>query len=398
MTRKVFISVFEIKDIGGISTSVYNFINSISDQCDVDLCVLTNYISPSFKLPKNINIIPFSPNFNLTFGDRSRVVNLSLWGKTKFFLLRCLRKIYGYERTLPLIMNSSKISTSYDVAIAFWNDAFTKEGKMFWGGDYYEVVHNITAKKKIAWVHNDANQLGFTPDICRRIFQPFDAIVNVSLDCKQIFDQIIPEYAFKSHVVYNCYNIDDILQKSVADEKTSLYSDNGKLHFVTVCRLNEQQKKVSRIIETCSKLYNDNYINFDWTIVGDGPDKEDYCKSAKTLIEAEVIRFVGLKPNPYPYMKYADAFILSSLYEGLPMTIREAQIVGTPTFSTKFGAAEEAIAIGKQGELCENSSEGLYEMVKKILAEPEKIEKYKKYIKNNPISNDIALQQFYSII
>lgn len=397
MRKKIFISAFEIKDIGGISTSVHNFIHTISPFCDIDLCVLTNYISPNFTFPENVRIVPFTPNFNLTFGDKSRINNMTVEEKIKFICFRFFRKLYGYERTLPVIMNSLKFSTQYDAAIAFWNDIYSSNGTMLSGGDYYQVINNVIAKTKIAWIHNDANQLGFTHDICHRIFQQFDAIVNVSNDCKRIFDAIIPEYASKSFVVYNCYNIEDIKQKSLLEEKSHVYSDNGKLHFVTVCRLNDQQKKVSRIIETCIRLYKENYTNFDWTIVGDGPDKEEYLKTANEVIDADVLRFVGLKSNPYPYMKHADAFILSSLYEGFGMTIREAQITGTPTFSTRFGAAEEAIIEGKQGEICDNSSDGLYCMVKELLTNPCKIKMYSDYLNENPISNEVALQQFFSI-
>lgn len=395
MKNKIFISAFEIKDIGGISTSVYNFIRTIAPYFDIDLCVLSNYITPRYKFPKNVRIIPFSPLFDDCYGDKKRIKKTTIIGKIKFILLRLVRKVYGYEKTLPLVMNSARFDNEYDVAIAFWNDVYDDKGVMRMGGDYYNIINNVRAKKKIAWVHNDAKQLGFTHDICKRVFKKFDAIVNVSYDCKKGFDDLIPEYEHKSHVVYNCYSIDEIKSKMT---ETNPYENNGKLHFVTVCRLEEQQKRVSRIVEVCNRLKSEGYNNFDWTIVGEGGDKDTYEASSLENGTTDVLHFVGLRSNPYPYMKYADAFILSSLYEGFGMTIREAQITGTPTFSTRFGAAEEAIEVGKQGDICDNSTEGIYEMIKSILDNPIILKKYKNYVLDHPTTNMRSLNQFFDII
>ena len=60
--------------------------------------------------------------------------------------------------------------------------------------------------------------------------------------------------------------------------------------------------------------------------------------------------------------------------------------------------SEEAIEIGKQGEICYNSTEGLYSMVKRLLDEPSKLSLYRQYIKDNPVTNDISKKQFESII
>lgn len=393
MKKKIFISIFEMLDIGGVATSLHNFINELSTDYDIDLCVLTNVIAPKYTFPDNVRILHFPKRFEYIYGDKSRMTGSFLQKNMKYFM-RTFRKFYGYEKTLSLVMKSVKFSSKYDIAIAFWNDSYDKNGVMQWGGDYYNVIHNVEANYKIAWIHNDADQMGFTNEICKTIFHDFDAFVNVSKEGKDKVDSIIPEYKYKSHIVYNCYNINDILQKAGHE---SPYPDDGKLHFVNVCRINERQKKLSRILEVCKRLKNEGFNNFDWTIVGEGSDMDEYLRIVLNDNIGDFVKFVGLQSNPYPYMKFADAFIMSSLFEGLPMTIKEAQILGTPTFSTKFGSAEEAILSGKQGEICENSTEGLYHMVKELISNSDKLKIYKNYLLDKPISNKKALEQFNKI-
>ena len=52
-------------------------------------------------------------------------------------------------------------------------------------------------------------------------------------------------------------------------------------------------------------------------ILGDGRDKEILLEMKQNLGLENVI-FHGIQKNPYPFLKYADLFILSSRYEGFP--------------------------------------------------------------------------------
>lgn len=395
MKKKIYISIFELKDIGGISTSAYNFINTIHPYFDIDICVLTNYITPRYHIPEDVNVLPAPRIINDLFSDISRLRGLGIADRLYSVIGRSIKKIIGHEKTLRYVIKTCKNNKEYDAALAFWDVGFTAEGKMYGGWDYFNVLKNINAKKKLAWVHNDATKMGITHSIAKQLYANFDGIINVSYDCKRIFDNIIPEYTYKSYVIYNCYSIDEIKAKM---NEENPFDNNGKLHFVTVCRMNEHQKRVSRIVDVCKRLKCEGYDNFDWTVVGDGADKATYESTSQANGTTDILHFVGLKSNPYPYMKHADAFILSSLYEGFGMTIREAQITGTPTFSTRFGAAEEAIEVGKQGEICDNSTEGLYAMLKGIFDKPDVLISYRKHLQDNPITNSTAFNQFKNIL
>lgn len=80
------------------------------------------------------------------------------------------------------------------------------------------------------------------------------------------------------------------------------------------------------------------------------------------------IRYIGEVDNPRDYMKYADAFCLSSLMEGLPMTIIEAFSVGCIPICTPVGGCKSVIGDGVNGLLSKNTDEEeYYKVIKRYL-------------------------------
>lgn len=392
---RIFISVVTIRDIGGISTSVINLLNEIKDKYNVTLCVPSNDISPNIVLPSGIQIKEGPHFFRDCFAVRKNLLNQSIWEKTIRTTRRIFKRLVGLEKTAQYASRGFHIDEDYDVAIAFYNDTFDKNGKMIVTGDYNFVLQCVKAKRKIAWIHNDPAKCGFSYTISKKIFFHYDAIVNVSSECKRLFDKIIPDYISKSYVVYNMFDINEI--KKMSRQYDNPYKNGDKLHFVTVARLNEEQKKISRVLEACLKLKEDGYTNYDWTIVGEGNDKKDYLKYVNSNKLDEFVSLVGLKSNPYPYMLYADAFVLTSLYEGYPMTVKEAQILTCPTLVTNFGSAKESIIDECEGLIYDNSSDGVYRMMRRILETPAELRNFKDYLESNPVTNEKALSQFDNV-
>lgn len=63
------------------------------------------------------------------------------------------------------------------------------------------------------------------------------------------------------------------------------------------------------------------------------------------------IHFIGTKDNVYDYMACADAFCLSSKYEGMPITLIEAYLSGKPIISTPVCGATDIVKDGENGYL-----------------------------------------------
>ena len=70
-------------------------------------------------------------------------------------------------------------------------------------------------------------------------------------------------------------------------------------------------------------------------IIGDGEDREALENQCGELGLKEKVYFLGSRSNPYCVMQKMDAFISTSRYEGHPLNIMDAMVVGLPLYCTK---------------------------------------------------------------
>lgn len=82
------------------------------------------------------------------------------------------------------------------------------------------------------------------------------------------------------------------------------------------------------------------------------------------------IHLIGQISNPYPWMKNADLFVLSSKLEGLGMVLLEALACGTKVISTKSQSGVMDIMQGDLAQyLCDQNPESMAERINMTLHE-----------------------------
>lgn len=87
-------------------------------------------------------------------------------------------------------------------------------------------------------------------------------------------------------------------------------------------------------------------------ILGDGPDRGPLLALAATLGVTADVALPGFVGNPYPRMKAAAVFALSSRREGLPTVLLEAMACGTPVVSADCRSGpDEILERGRHGML-----------------------------------------------
>lgn len=94
------------------------------------------------------------------------------------------------------------------------------------------------------------------------------------------------------------------------------------------------------------------------TIAGAGPDQAPLAQLANILGIEDRVHFAGFVANIWPLLAASDAFVLSSLWEGLPVSILEACAAGLPVVATQTAGAREALNARNSGWLVPVSDHG----------------------------------------
>lgn len=200
---------------------------------------------------------------------------------------------------------------------------------------------------------------------CRNI-SSFRRIIFVANEAEKDFIKIYPELKNKCLVLNNFIDPDKILKLST--EKISETHPKNKKLFVFIGRLDDSSKKVSRAINLLKNLSDVNLL-----IVGDGPDRKMYEDLVTKNDLSKRVTFVGQKTNPYPYIKLADYIILTSDYEGFPVTYLEA-ITLHKRILTTIDVSDESINIGKDyATIISMDEKEMLKDVQKELSSPRKI-------------------------
>ncbi|MFQ6172025.1 CDP-glycerol glycerophosphotransferase family protein [Oryzobacter sp. R7] len=122
------------------------------------------------------------------------------------------------------------------------------------------------------------------------------------------------------------------------------WTGEDEFTFVAVGRVSPE-KNHERLVRAFARVHAE-HPNARLVVIGDGPLRTRNVALAGELGVGDAVRFTGLLENPWALMATCDAFVLSSDYEGQPMVILEALVLGLPVVSTSFGSVRDALPDG----------------------------------------------------
>jgi len=101
--------------------------------------------------------------------------------------------------------------------------------------------------------------------------------------------------------------------------------------------------------------------------------KKDIKNLARLLNIKNKVIFLGIRRDIPEIMSAADAYVMSSAWEGLPMVLLEAASMGLPIVATDVGGNREIVFNGKNGFLvpAKNSEELANAMLNLMRLSPE---------------------------
>lgn len=216
------------------------------------------------------------------------------------------------------------------------------------------VVSRLKGPKKIQWIHTDyaawREQTSWTRAITEEdgeIYRRFDAVVCLSEGLKEKFVQLYPQFGRKAVAVPNFIQSERI--RNLGAQPPQIRADQRKMNLITVGRM-DREKRYDLILQAAAEL-KERGINFHWYLVGDGVLLEELRVRSEQLDVTSHVTFTGKLENPCPLMKQCSLFVLLSDYEGTPVTIDEAKVLGVPVLARDVGGVGEQLENGKFGRI-----------------------------------------------
>ena len=167
-----------------------------------------------------------------------------------------------------------------------------------------------------------------------------DAVVAVSTDSADVARTVERVPPDRLRVIHNGIDIGAIIPVPPTPRGW---------HVVHVARLNAVKDQVTLL--RAARLVLDREPAFRLDIVGDGEQRQALERLSADLGLGNAVRFHGFQMDVRPFLAGRDAFVLSSVSEGIALTLLEAMAAALPVVATDVGGNREVVIAGETGFL-----------------------------------------------
>lgn len=372
-------------NMGGTEKVLLNMINSMDfNEYDIDIYLLEKKGALLKDVPKNVNLYEIEnykeiKNFvhdNIYVNFRNELKKLHFFKAVKLGIAYTTSKIKDditiYYDSFSNVVNS--VNEEYDLVAAY-------EGPMNF--ITYLVDKKFNSYKKAAWIHFDISKMGYTSLGASSVYDHIDQIYIVSEYAKRQFINEFPKLEEKCKVFYNILPKSKIIKKG--DLLPEVFFDSNYINILTIGRISRQ--KGQDIIPKIIYLLKKEGYSVRWYLIG-GIEKYDSEDPVQVIRKEEIkygisdeIVFLGIKDNPYPYIKMCDIYVQPSRYEGYCTTTNEAKLFNVPIITTNVSGADEQFINGITGIITEFDCNKIANEIMKIIGDDALSSKLKNNLK-----------------
>jgi len=156
---------------------------------------------------------------------------------------------------------------------------------------------------------------------------------------------------------------------AVADVRAELGIEPGAPVLGVVCELRAQ--KALEVLFEAAALLLPEFPSLKVLVAGDGPERARLEEAALRLGVADTVLFLGIRRDVPAVLAAVDVAVLSSDYEGSPLSVMEYMAAAKPVVSTRVGGVPELLAEDVHGLLVQpRDPEALAEAVARLLRDP----------------------------
>lgn len=395
--KKKLLFIMPSLSAGGGEKSLVNLLSQLDySKFSVDLFLFNHDGIFMEFVPEEVNIVPLPSEYiNFTLPLTKSIKRFLLQGKFMLAYNRILFAICNRGSHNSSIREQSSwkylskffnnLDKKYDTAIGFLEKSAT-----------YFCVDKVKADNKIGWVHIDYDQLGMDPKFDLNYFERLDKLVTVSEECSKVLKKRFPSQSNKVEVLYNIVSPTIIKNMAEHGQLNSFYEMGDEISLISIGRLH-YQKAFDLAIESCKILVDKGY-KINWNVIGEGPERVHLEHLIKTHKLEKNFKLLGLKSNPYPFIKQADIYVQTSKFEGKSIAIDEAKILNKPIVVTNYSTAKDQIHDGVNGLIVEMHPQAISSGIEKLINNTSLRERFARHLSTEKLGTEDEIKKLYNVI
>lgn len=398
MDKKSILFVNESLACAGGEKSLLNLLSVLDyDRYDVYL-QLFKYGCPWDRyIDSRVKVLPALPYSKFTELSLPRAIVYAIFhGKINWFIsrlkysvaLRRLHNLTNPDKAYLYWRYQSKcykgIENKYDYVIAYAQGVPT----------FYVADKSPKDAELLAWIN--ATYLPDNPckEFSENRLRKFHVINAVSEPIKDAVSCHWPSLTGKMTVFRDLINPDMI--EKMSKEKIDFEKQKGVLTLMTLGRLSPQ--KGYDITVEAANILKQKGVDFRWYILGGGVLEDEIRKGIKKYGLDDNLLLLGVKSNPYPYLKLADIYVQTSRLEGFGLAIAEARLLDIPVVTTRFNTVFMQMVDGKNGLVTDINGQSVAEAIICLYSNKDLYASIVDYLKQEPKGNLETISQFYQLL
>ena len=393
--RKKILFIIGILDTGGVSKSMLSLLNVIDkDKYEVSLLMMNASGAFSNQIPTGVRVLSDSRLTALTSGF-SGIKDLISF-----------RKGIGFHPILGLFSLIRFLISFFDKSLSgvFLTRIFPKiTDECFdliveYNGqqDLYYMVNKLQGKRKITFFHSDYRKWRYYEKADRKYFGKVDGIYTISEECVSALKEVFPEYTDKFHLMENISS--PSLINKLADELIEPALTKQQHDFIIASLGYVSIGKGSELAVQVAKKLKEVGISFEWWFIGGVTNDWDYQGFVKKNGLEDNVKFLGVKANPYPYLKRADLYVHLSKFEGKSIALDEVKVLCKPIVVTNFSTVHDQFEDRVNASICEMTVEDATDKVTELIHNASLRQSYIDYLKQHIVDNSNEIEKIYSLL
>lgn len=393
--RKKILFIIGILDTGGVSKSMLSLLNVIDkEKYEVSLLMMNTSGAFSDQIPARIRVLSDSRLTALTSGFSGIKDLISFRKGTGFHpllaFLSLIRFVFSFiDKSLAgvfLARISPKITDEiFDLIIDY-------NGQQ----DLYYMVDKLNGKQKITFFHSDYRKWRYYEKADRKYFGKVDGIYTISEECVSALKEVFPEYTDKFHLMENITS--PSLINKLADELIEPTLTKQQHDFIIASLGYISIGKGSELAVQVAKKLKEAGISFEWWFIGGVTNDWDYQGFVKKNGLEDNVKFLGVKANPYPYLKRADLYVHLSKFEGKSIALDEVKVLCKPVVVTNFSTVHDQFEDRVNASICEMTVEDATDKVTELIHNASLRQSYIDYLKQHIVDNSNEIEKIYSLL